>query len=68
MICLRECPAEAIIGAKNQIHVIDQAKCTKCDTCFDVCPLRFGAVRKISGEPVPAPPPEEERALARRKK
>jgi NADH-quinone oxidoreductase subunit F len=68
LICLRNCPAEAISGAKNQIHVIDQAKCTKCDTCFDVCPPRFGAVKKISGEPVPPPPLEEERVLQRGKK
>ena len=68
LICLRECPAEAISGAKNQIHVIDQAKCTKCDTCFNVCPPRFSAVKKISGEPVPAPPPEDERVLQRGKK
>ncbi len=68
LICLRNCPAEAISGARNQIHVIDQAKCTKCDTCFDVCPARFGAVKKISGEPVPAPPPEKERVLVKAKR
>jgi len=68
LICLRNCSVEAISGAKNQIHVIDQAKCIKCDTCFDVCPTHFSAVRKISGEPVPAPPTEEERALVRGKK
>jgi NADH-quinone oxidoreductase subunit F len=62
MICLRNCPAEAIIGEKGQIHVIDQEKCTKCGTCFDVCPDRFGAVTKVSG-PVPAPPPPEERVI-----
>jgi len=68
MICLRNCPVQAISGAKNQIHVIDQDKCTKCSTCFDVCPPRFGAVKKISGEPVPAPPAEEEGVLVRGKK
>ncbi|MFC1899637.1 NADH-ubiquinone oxidoreductase-F iron-sulfur binding region domain-containing protein [Chloroflexota bacterium] len=55
MICIRNCPADAIIGGKNQIHVIDQDKCTKCGTCLDVCPSRFGAVRKTSGESVPPP-------------
>ncbi len=68
LICLRNCPAEAISGDKNQIHVIDQAKCTKCGTCLDVCPPRFDAVKKISGEPVPAPPPQKERVLVRSKK
>jgi len=67
MICLRNCPAEAIIGGKDEIHVIDQDKCTKCGTCLDVCPARFGAVRKLSGEPVPAVPPPEERVVVRAK-
>ena len=68
MICLRQCPAGAIAGGKNQIHVVDQEKCTKCGTCFEVCPPRFGAVKKISGEPVPPPIPEEARMLARKSK
>jgi coenzyme F420-reducing hydrogenase delta subunit/ferredoxin len=61
MICLRKCPAEAIVGAKKQIHVIDQEKCIKCGTCLEACPLRFGAVKEISGEPVPPPIPESEK-------
>ncbi len=64
MICLRKCPVDAIIGGKKQIHVIDQEKCTNCGTCFEVCPSRFSAVRRLSGEPVPAPIPEEARNLA----
>ena len=68
MICLKQCPAEAVIGGKNRIHVIDQEKCTKCGTCFEVCPPRFGAVQKISGEPVPAPIPEDARTIVRKSK
>ena len=68
MICLRRCPAEAIVGGKNQIHVIDQEKCIKCGTCFEACPPRFGAVKEISGEPVPPPIPEEERTIVRKSK
>jgi NADH-quinone oxidoreductase subunit F len=56
-ICLRECPAGAISGEKNLVHVIDQEKCTKCGTCIEVCPPRFSAVEKLSGVPVPAAPP-----------
>ena len=65
MICFKKCPSEAIVGGKNRIHVIDQEKCTKCGTCFEVCPQRFRSVRKISGEPVPAPIPEEARTIVR---
>jgi len=68
LICLRNCPVEAISGGKNQIHVIEQSKCTKCGTCFDVCPPRFQAVVRSSGEPVPPPLPEEQRVLVRGKK
>jgi len=65
--CLKRCPAQAIVGAKNQIHVIDQEKCIKCGTCLEACPARFGSVRKISGEPVPPPLPEEKRTVVRKK-
>jgi len=65
MICLKQCPADAIIGEKKKIHIIDQEKCTKCNTCFEVCPSRFSAVKKISGEPVPPPISEEERIITR---
>ncbi|NWF78293.1 MAG: NADH-quinone oxidoreductase subunit NuoF [Chloroflexi bacterium] len=68
MICLKQCPVGAIAGGKNQIHVIDQEKCTKCGTCFEVCPARFGAVKRLSGEPVPHPISEEARIIVRRSK
>jgi F420-non-reducing hydrogenase iron-sulfur subunit len=68
MICHKRCPAEAIAGGKNLIHVIDQEKCIKCGTCFDACPPRFGAVQKISGKPVPPPISEEERMIVRKSK
>jgi F420-non-reducing hydrogenase iron-sulfur subunit len=65
MICLRRCPAKAIEGRKRQIHVINQDKCIKCGTCLEACPPHFGAVRKISGAPVPPPIHEEERTITR---
>jgi F420-non-reducing hydrogenase iron-sulfur subunit len=68
MTCARRCPVDAIISAKNQIHVVDQEKCVKCGTCFEACPPRFGAVTKISGVPVPPPLPEEKRTIVRKGK
>ncbi len=50
MFCRMNCPAEAIKGGKRMVHVIDQDKCTKCGTCLDICPTRFSAVIKVSGE------------------
>ena len=65
LICARRCPVEAIDGAKNQIHIIDQVNCIKCGTCMEVCPVKFGAVMEIAGDPAPPPIPEEERTIVR---
>jgi NADH:ubiquinone oxidoreductase subunit F (NADH-binding)/(2Fe-2S) ferredoxin/NAD-dependent dihydropyrimidine dehydrogenase PreA subunit len=40
--CLRNCPAEAIQGAKKEPHVIDQELCIKCGSCYELC--KFDAV------------------------
>lgn len=42
MLCARNCPTNAISGAKLQPHVIDPARCIKCGECFAAC--RFQAV------------------------
>jgi len=68
MICLKDCPAEAITGGKNLIHIIDQEKCTKCGTCLEVCPPRFGAVSKLSGVKVPEPVLQGTEAIRKRGK
>jgi coenzyme F420-reducing hydrogenase delta subunit/Fe-S-cluster-containing hydrogenase component 2 len=68
MTCARRCPAEAIISAKGQIHIVNQEKCIKCGTCFEVCPPKFRAVTKIVGAPVPPPLPEDQRAVVRKGK
>jgi NADH-quinone oxidoreductase subunit F len=65
-MCFKKCPADAIDGGKKKIHIIDQDKCTNCGTCFEVCPAKFGAVSKISGEPVPDPVSEEKRMIAKK--
>jgi NADH-quinone oxidoreductase subunit F len=68
LICLRECPAGAIDGAKRTIHIIDQEKCDACGICYEVCPSRFDAVTRFSGEPVPPPIADDERAVVRKGK
>ncbi len=68
LICMRQCPVDAIEGGKNTLHVIDQDKCTKCFTCLNVCPPNFDAVKVISGEPVPSPLPTDQRELVRVKR
>jgi coenzyme F420-reducing hydrogenase delta subunit/Fe-S-cluster-containing hydrogenase component 2 len=69
MICARKCPVHGIEGAKGLIHVIDQALCIKCGTCYDACPERFDAISVLTGnEPVPPPIPEEKRVIERKDK
>lgn len=65
MICRNRCPVEAIDGDRSRVHVIDQDTCIKCGTCLEACPPRFGAVTKLSGEPVPDPVAEERRTIVR---
>ena len=68
LVCYRKCTSDAILGGKHRIHVIDQAQCNKCGTCFEVCPARFGAVMRLTGEPVPDAIPDEARIIIRKKK
>lgn len=50
LLCLKNCPVEAIGGERKKVHVIDQEKCIKCGACFDVCPPKIKAVSKYSGK------------------
>ena len=52
-LCAKNCSVNAIAGKPKTVYVIDQAKCTKCGVCLSVCPQKWAAVVKLSGEPVP---------------
>ncbi len=41
-LCAQHCPADAIPMTPYRIHQIDLQRCTRCDTCREVCPT--GAV------------------------
>ncbi|GAB4319321.1 MAG: NADH-quinone oxidoreductase subunit NuoF [Candidatus Sumerlaeia bacterium] len=41
-VCVKQCPANAILGEKKQPHVIVLEKCSRCGICFDAC--KQGAV------------------------
>jgi ferredoxin len=45
MVCLHNCPTNAITGAKQQAHVIDAALCTRCGMCASVCKFEAVVVR-----------------------
>jgi ferredoxin len=42
LVCLRNCPAEAIRGEKQQVHWINSERCTRCGMCMSVC--KFDAI------------------------
>jgi NADH-quinone oxidoreductase subunit F len=50
LLCLKNCPTEAISGERKKVHVINQEKCIKCGMCYEVCPPKVKAVIKLSGK------------------
>lgn len=50
LLCLKNCPVEAISGERKKVHVIDQDLCIKCGACLDVCPPKVMAVSKYTGK------------------
>jgi NADP-reducing hydrogenase subunit HndC len=48
--CAKNCSVGAIRGEPKEVHIIDEATCTKCGTCLEVCPKKISAVVKLSGE------------------
>jgi Na+-translocating ferredoxin:NAD+ oxidoreductase RNF subunit RnfB len=37
MVCARNCPVDAISGAKGEPHVISSEVCTRCGVCKSLC-------------------------------
>ena len=44
-LCAQQCPAKAIAPVPYARHLIDTAKCTKCDACRQICPRTAVVVR-----------------------
>ncbi|MDL1950114.1 NADH-quinone oxidoreductase subunit NuoF [Acidobacteria bacterium ACD] len=44
-VCGKACSAGAISGEKRKPHVIDHARCVRCDECYRAC--RFDAVTRV---------------------
>jgi len=42
-VCAKNCPVDAIDGARKELHFIRQDACIKCGVCFDKC--KFEAIR-----------------------
>ncbi len=42
-VCAKNCPTDAIDGAKKEVHFIRQDDCIKCGTCYTKC--KFDAIK-----------------------
>ena len=42
-VCAKNCPVDAISGARKEIHHIDQDVCIKCGVCYTKC--KFDAIK-----------------------
>ena len=38
-LCIKACPADAIVGTNKQMHAIIEADCTGCELCIPACPV-----------------------------
>ena len=45
MLCVKNCPTEAISGEAKQPQVIDEASCIRCGACRDFCKFEAVVVR-----------------------
>jgi NADH:ubiquinone oxidoreductase subunit F (NADH-binding)/NAD-dependent dihydropyrimidine dehydrogenase PreA subunit/(2Fe-2S) ferredoxin len=48
--CKATCPTDGISGERDEPHVINQDVCTQCGMCLQVCPPKYAAVYRISGD------------------
>lgn len=39
VLCIKECPVDAILGATKLMHTVIQSECTGCEKCVPVCPV-----------------------------
>ena len=53
-LCAQQCPADAIPLTPYVKHSIDQEKCTRCDTCRQVCPEECRSSSEVATTPCPS--------------
>jgi len=39
VLCIKECPVDAILGATKLMHTVIEKECTGCEKCIPVCPV-----------------------------
>jgi len=49
-LCIQACPADAIVGASKQMHVVLKDWCTGCDLCIPPCPVDCITMISVTGD------------------
>ncbi|WP_294139742.1 NADH-quinone oxidoreductase subunit NuoF [uncultured Sanguibacteroides sp.] len=44
-LCARNCPVDAIVGERKEVHFINTAKCIKCGACMEKCKFKAVSTR-----------------------
>lgn len=47
VLCIKECPVDAILGATKLMHTVIEKECTGCEKCVPVCPVDCIDMRPI---------------------
>lgn len=48
-LCIKACPADAIVGANKLMHTVLPEHCTGCELCIPACPVDCMALVNASG-------------------
>ena len=38
-LCIKACPADAIVGSSKMMHIVIETECTGCELCIPACPV-----------------------------
>jgi len=48
-LCIKACPADAILGSNKLMHTVIEPYCTGCELCLPVCPVDCISLEVVSG-------------------
>ncbi len=49
-LCIKACPADAIVGTNKLMHTVIEPYCTGCELCIPVCPVDCIVLENVTGE------------------
>ena len=49
-LCIKACPADAIVGGNKRMHTVLPAECTGCELCIPACPVDCITMESVTGD------------------